>query len=164
MRKWKPRISIPPRFVIRWMNQSLLRPANSPFLSAFFVSKAQIPPSKAARFRLVYSLRRLMRVRNLKLSIKSASFDRRTDSRCRRFPSCIHTAFLYYQLSCLLILPGKKGPNRQIQVYVQNGQFANVAPFSLLVANLISILKKNLRSRFHQLNNICKFPMRKECL
>ena len=50
-------------------------PPNPPFLSAFFVSKAQIPPSKAARFGLVYSfIRGLMRVRNLELSIKSAAF------------------------------------------------------------------------------------------
>ena len=67
--------SISPRFVIGRVNRSLLRPPNSPFLSAFFVSKAQIPPSKAARFGLVYSfIRGLMRVRNLELSIKSAAF------------------------------------------------------------------------------------------
>ena len=47
--------SISPRFVIGRVNRSLLRPPNSPFLSAFFVSKAQIPPSKAVRFGLVYS-------------------------------------------------------------------------------------------------------------
>ena len=109
--------SISPRFVIGRVNRSLLRPPNSPFLSAFFVSKAQIPPSKAARFGLVYSfIRGLMRVRNLELSIKSAAFytgnwqqvPEISDFHCE----CIaHGPAFFCQLDCLLIWPGKKGPN-----------------------------------------------------
>ena len=129
--------SISPRFVIGRVNRSLLRPPNSPFLSAFFVSKAQIPPSKAARFGLVYSfIRGLMRVRNLELSIKSAAFYTGTDSRCRRFPLWMRTGRLSLSARLPTDLARQKGAKYRYVQMVNLLMFCPI-PLQILAFNWI---------------------------
>ena len=123
---------------IRWMNWSLLRRPNSPFFPHSLYPRHRF--LQLVKWRHIFNNSPSVWCASGILSFRSNRrlFHTRTDSRCWGFFfPMVHACILYCrQLSCLLIWPGKRGPN------------TGVCAEATILLVFFFILKSELRSCF----------------